>query len=135
MAELKRSFKGKNNKLPPVILIGTQSDLREDAQTLVQLSKAKETPISESEAKKLVSSMGFECYVESSSLTQKNLKEVFDEAIMSGLKGRAKRERRLAKKKAKSRGKTTGCIGRSRRGEEDLSGQHSAPSRSTCSIL
>ncbi len=130
MAELKRSYKGKKGKLPPVILVGTQSDLREDAQTLVQLGRAKEHPVSEAEAKRLVSSMGFECYVESSSLTQKNLKEVFDEAIMAGLSERAKREGRLAKKKAKGRTRTTGCLGRSRSRDEDSRGRNAS-----CSIL
>ena len=87
--ELKKSHKGnkakktgsrkKRSKLPPLILVGTQSDLREDARTLHELGRAKEQPVTEAEAKKLASSMGAECYVESSSLTQKNLKEVFDQ--------------------------------------------------------
>ena len=85
--ELKKSHKGKaktggsrkRGKLPPIILVGTQSDLREDARTLLELGRAKEQPVTEAEAKKFASLMNFECYVESSSLTQKNLKEVFDQ--------------------------------------------------------
>ncbi len=79
------------------MLVGTQSDLREDVTTLVQLAQTKEQPVSEQEARRLASHLGCETYVESSSLTQKNLKEVFDEAIVAGLKGRRKKERAAAK--------------------------------------
>ena len=43
------------------------------------------TSRAEAEAKRLASSMGAECYVESSSLTQKNLKEVFDQGGCSAM--------------------------------------------------
>ena len=79
----KKKIKSKNQKDDiPIVLVGTQSDLRNDAQTLVELAQYKETPVSEADARKLVQSMGFDDYIESSSLTQKNLKEVFDEAIL-----------------------------------------------------
>ena len=90
-----------------MILVGTQSDLREDATALVELARCKEAPITEQEARKLASSLGCQSYVECSSLTQKNLKEVFDEAIMAGLKGRRKKEKKRVKKNG-SRG-AAGC--------------------------
>jgi len=86
----------------PVVLVGTQSDLREDAKTLVQLSQYKEHPVPEADAKKLAASIGCIAYVESSSLTQKNLKDVFDYAIMAGLKYRNKKEAK-GKKKARKK--------------------------------
>lgn len=92
-----RAFCGK----VPVLLVGTQSDLREDAKTLVQLRKYKEQPVQEAEARKLAQSLGCELYVECSSLTQKNLKDVFDSAIVEGLASRTRRERKLAKKAKK----------------------------------
>jgi Ras homolog gene family, member U len=46
---------------------------------LVELNKHKEHPVSEAEARKMASSLGCETYIESSAVTQKNLKEVFDE--------------------------------------------------------
>ena len=70
--------------------------------------------------------MGFDDYIESSSLTQKNLKEVFDSAIMAGLKGRAIKEKKAAKQRYKISQKQQrggGCLGMSSDG------------RSACSIL
>ena len=87
------------SKKTPIVLIGTQADLREDAKTLVGLRNSKEQPISEAEARKLAANLGCETYIESSSLTQKNLKEVFDSAIVEGLRFRAIREQKGAKGK------------------------------------
>jgi len=85
----------------PVVLVGTQSDLREDGKTILQLRQNKEQPINEHEARKLAQQLGCELYIECSSLTQKNLKEVFDNAIVSGLTNRRNREKKLNKKKKK----------------------------------
>lgn len=85
----------------PVVLVGTQSDLREDMKTLVGLAEFKEVPVPESDAKKLASSLGCIAYVESSSLTQKNLKDVFDHAIMAGIGFKNKMEAKKLKKKKK----------------------------------
>lgn len=83
----------------PVVLVGTQSDLREDAKTLVQLRQTKEHPVQEHEARKLAQSLGCEMYVECSSLTQRNLKDVFDSAIVAGISSRKSREKKKNKKK------------------------------------
>merc|ERR1712098_948119 len=88
------------SKKVPIVLVGTQSDLRADAKTLVGLRHSKEHPILESEARKLAQNLGCKTYVESSSLTQNNLKEVFDNAIVEGMKSRRQsRERKKSKKK------------------------------------
>ena len=42
--------------------------------------------------------------IETSALTQHNLKEVFDEAIMASLKGRKIKEKQAAKKAARHQG-------------------------------
>lgn len=123
----KKKIKSKNQKDDiPIVLVGTQSDLRNDAQTLVELAQYKETPVSEAEARKLTQNMGFEDYIESSSLTQKNLKEVFDSAIMAGLKGRSIKEKLAAKQRRKidqKQQRGEGCLGISNDG------------RSVCIIL
>ncbi|XP_037399624.1 rho-related GTP-binding protein RhoU [Pygocentrus nattereri] len=69
----------------PVILVGTQSDLREDVQVLIHLAEEQERPVSEEDARLCAQTIGAVAYVECSALTQKNLKEVFDTAIVASL--------------------------------------------------
>ncbi|KAL4238474.1 hypothetical protein ACF0H5_003182 [Mactra antiquata] len=69
----------------PIILVGTQCDLRNDVKVLIELAHYNEKPVTEAEAKKLAEEIGALNYMECSALTQKNLKEVFDSAILSAL--------------------------------------------------
>ncbi|XP_071405643.1 rho-related GTP-binding protein RhoU [Pithys albifrons albifrons] len=69
----------------PIILVGTQSDLREDVKVLIELDKCKEKPVSEEGAKLCAEEIKATSYIECSALTQKNLKEVFDAAIVAGI--------------------------------------------------
>lgn len=69
----------------PIILVGTQSDLRSDVKVLIELARYREQPVNEEQARKLANRIGAEMYIESSALTQKNLKEVFDQAILCAL--------------------------------------------------
>lgn len=69
----------------PFLLVGTQSDLRDDVKTMESLSKAKQRPISTEAADRLAKDMKAIKYVECSALTQKGLKNVFDEAIIAAL--------------------------------------------------
>lgn len=69
----------------PIILVGTQCDLRNDVKVLIELAHYKEQPIPESEAQALAERIGAS-YIECSSLTQRNLKEVFDTALLSALR-------------------------------------------------
>jgi len=105
--EIKKSRekgKKKASKNVPIILVGTQSDLRNDVNTRVELAKYKEQPVTEIEAKKLAKDLGCVNFIETSALTQHNLKEVFDEAIMISLQGRQIREKMAAKKAARQQG-------------------------------
>ncbi|KAH0620300.1 hypothetical protein JD844_020502 [Phrynosoma platyrhinos] len=63
----------------PYVLIGTQIDLRDDPKTLARLLYMKEKPLTYEHGIKLAK----ECYLECSALTQKGLKAVFDEAILT----------------------------------------------------
>ena len=102
--EIKKSREKGQKKHVPIILVGTQSDLRNDVNTRVELAKYKEQPVTENEARKLAKDLGCENFIETSALTQHNLKEVFDEAIMASLKGRKIKEKMAAKKAARQQG-------------------------------
>ncbi|GAB5578388.1 rho-related GTP-binding protein RhoU [Prionailurus iriomotensis] len=69
----------------PIVLVGTQSDLREDVKVLIELDKCKEKPVPEEAAKLCAEEIKAASYIECSALTQKNLKEVFDAAIVAGI--------------------------------------------------
>lgn len=68
-----------------MVLVGTQSDLRDDVQVLIQLARQREQPVSIEEARQVARSLGVSAFAECSALTQKNLKAVFDTAIMVSL--------------------------------------------------
>ena len=67
------------------MLVGTQVDLRDDAGTIEKLTKNKQKPIAVEAAEKLIRELKAVKYVECSALTQKGLKNVFDEAILAAL--------------------------------------------------
>ena len=68
----------------PVILVGTKVDLREDPETMTRLrQKHKMGPITYEQGLIKAKEIDAYKYQECSSLTQKGLKQVFDEAIRS----------------------------------------------------
>ncbi|XP_041469593.1 cell division control protein 42 homolog [Lytechinus variegatus] len=75
----------RHNPKTPILLIGTQCDLRTDVNILIDLSKHQERPICEEEASMRASRINAVGYIECSALTQHNLKEVFDAVILTGL--------------------------------------------------
>ncbi|XP_016389550.1 rho-related GTP-binding protein RhoU-like isoform X1 [Sinocyclocheilus rhinocerous] len=85
--------------LTPVLLVGTQCDLRQDVKVLIELARRRERPVLEEDARALADKIGAVAYIECSSLTQKNLKEVFDAAISVGLRHSDRRARRERKGK------------------------------------
>ncbi|XP_053577762.1 rho-related GTP-binding protein RhoU [Bombina bombina] len=90
----------------PLILVGTQCDLREDVKVLIELARCREKPVPYSAGQTLAEKIGAVSYMECSALTQKNLKEVFDMAIISGLRYsdlRGQRERKMAVTASKMR--------------------------------
>uniref|UniRef100_A0AAR2KCR5 Cell division cycle 42 n=1 Tax=Pygocentrus nattereri TaxID=42514 RepID=A0AAR2KCR5_PYGNA len=60
-------------------------DLRDDPSTTEKLAKNKQKPITPETAEKLARDLKAVKYVECSALTQKGLKNVFDEAILAAL--------------------------------------------------
>lgn len=71
-----------------VILVGTQSDLRANVSLVIDLCKNGEQPVSELKARMLSEELCAD-YLECSALTQQNLKEVFDAAILTALRSKA----------------------------------------------
>lgn len=69
-----------------VILVGTHCDLRNTVQVLIELSQRGQRPVTVHKAQSLVKKARILSYIETSAVTQKNLKLLFDEAIMCGLR-------------------------------------------------
>ncbi|KAJ3608914.1 hypothetical protein NHX12_023442 [Muraenolepis orangiensis] len=69
----------------PFLLVGTQVDLRDDSNTVDKLAKNKQRPIAPESGDKLARDLRAVKYVECSALTQRGLKNVFDEAILAAL--------------------------------------------------
>jgi len=69
----------------PIILVGTKSDRRRDARQLQELARYGQEPVSEAQALNLAHRVSAATYVETSALTQRDLKEAFDQAIVSAL--------------------------------------------------
>jgi len=69
----------------PFLLVGTQNDLREEPGTMEKLAKNRQKPITLELGAKQGKELRAVKYVECSALTQKGLKNVFDEAILAAL--------------------------------------------------
>ena len=65
----------------PMILVGTKLDLRSDAGTVQRLRDKNQTPVNFEEGIEMGKNIQAVKYLECSALTQKGLKNVFDEAI------------------------------------------------------
>lgn len=63
----------------PCLIVGTQVDLRDDPQVIDKLFKQKQRPVPTEQGERLARELGAVKYVECSALTQKGLKNVFDE--------------------------------------------------------
>jgi small GTP-binding protein len=61
------------------IIVGTMVDLRDDPTVIEKLARQRQRPISFEQGERLARELGAVKYVECSALTQKGLKNVFDE--------------------------------------------------------
>ncbi|XP_001512714.1 rho-related GTP-binding protein RhoV [Ornithorhynchus anatinus] len=85
-----------HNPQAPVLLVGTQADLRDDVNVLIRLDQGgREGPVPPPQAQGLAEKIRAQGYLECSALTQKNLKEVFDAAILSAIEHKARLEKKL----------------------------------------
>ena len=63
----------------PCLIVGTQVDLRDDQAVIEKLSRQKQRPITTEQGERLAKELGAVKFVECSALTQRGLKNVFDE--------------------------------------------------------
>ena len=67
----------------PFILVGTQTDLREDDRTIHNLELKGQRPITAREATLLCRRLGGACYIESSPVMKKRMRRVINDAFVS----------------------------------------------------
>ncbi|XP_060924672.1 ras homolog family member Ua [Limanda limanda] len=91
----------------PLVLVGTQCDLREDVKILIDLARYRERPIEPADAWDCAMEIGAVAYMECSSLTQKNLKEVFDTAILASLQNYSSQKLPRGKQKRQKKQRQT----------------------------
>jgi len=77
----------------PILLIGTKIDLREDKEALQALSDNGHSPIKREQGQKLANKIRAVKYLECSALTQRGLKQVFDESVRAVLRPQPIRKR------------------------------------------
>lgn len=63
----------------PCLIVGTQTDLRDDPSVREKLGKQKMQPVRKEDGERMAKELGAVKYVECSALTQYKLKDVFDE--------------------------------------------------------
>ena len=73
-------------------LVGTKEDLRTDMTVLSNLQKKKEKPVTWEQGNRMAKTVGAQGYIECSALTQKGLRNVFNEALLSVLEPSDKSE-------------------------------------------
>uniref|UniRef100_A0A0N5AW45 Rho-related GTP-binding protein RhoU n=1 Tax=Syphacia muris TaxID=451379 RepID=A0A0N5AW45_9BILA len=78
----------KSSPRTPIILVGTQCDLRSNVGLISELNRNGERPVSDVKARMLAEGLQTD-YLECSALTQYNLKQVFDAAILIALKSKS----------------------------------------------
>ncbi|XP_041357607.1 ras-related C3 botulinum toxin substrate 1-like [Gigantopelta aegis] len=69
----------------PIIIVGTKIDLRENKEAIGQLAAQGLSPIKREQGIKVANKIRAKKYMECSALTQRGLKQVFDEAVRAVL--------------------------------------------------
>ena len=69
----------------PILLVGTQTDLRDNTAIRERLAKSKQKPVTAEQGERAAKDIRAFKYMECSAMTQDGLKDVFDEAIIAAL--------------------------------------------------
>lgn len=83
-----------HNPSTPFMLVGTKIDLRQDGETLQQLTSNHLSPITYDQGNDCANRVGAYAYYECSAKTQRGLKRLFDEAARCVWLNRAKSQRK-----------------------------------------
>jgi len=75
----------------PIILVGNKKDIRNDEQVLMELAKAKESPVRPEEGKSMADRIGAVSYMECSAKTKDGVREVFEAATRAAIKPKKKK--------------------------------------------
>lgn len=67
----------------PVVLVGTQTDMRENAQCVGRLLSKGQRPLTTLQGEATAKRVGASAYVECSAVSQSGMKDVFDAAILA----------------------------------------------------
>lgn len=70
----------------PILVVGTKIDLREDKPTLQALSENNQSPVKREAGQRLSNKIRAVKYLECSALTQRGLKQVFEESVRAVLR-------------------------------------------------
>ena len=81
-----------NSPTSAFLIVGTQTDLRDNEKVRQKLQKRKQKPLTPEDGARLAKRVNADCYVECSALTQGGLKDVFDEAMLAVLEPKIKRK-------------------------------------------
>ncbi len=74
-----------SSRAAPFVLVGTKIDLRTSTADVELLAKSKQKPVTREQGERVAKEYGAYAYIECSALTQENLKETFDAAILAAL--------------------------------------------------
>ena len=71
-----------NHYLPkvPIVLVGNKADLRSDDYTIRELARNGQKPVSFEEGERMAARIGAVCYMETSAIENKGVREVFETA-------------------------------------------------------
>jgi len=78
----------------PIILVGNKKDLRNDPQTLRELSKMKQEPVRPEQGRAMAEQIGAYAYLECSAKTKDGVREVFETATRAALQVKKKPKRK-----------------------------------------
>ena len=87
----------------PLVLVGTKSDLRDDAEMCARMRESGRSFVSTSEAEIFAERIGAACYVECSAMFHRNVRSAFEKAIRAAMTAKS------PSKKSKKSKKDSGC--------------------------